>query len=136
MSRSRRYTLKLYCSANCQTTTHLSFLFLLQETLPSQSYDYIVDQQPIAAKLFRQFCAKHKNTTLRHYNDFLDAVDAYELELEESRVKTAQVVVTKYLTRPATSDSGVDTCEEPQGRTIQTFFAMQTEFGHKYIRAG
>ena len=59
-----------------------------------------------------------KNATLHHYNDFLDAVDTYELELEEVRVKTAQAVVTKYLTRPATSDSGVDTCEEPQGRTI------------------
>ena len=39
---------------------------LLQESLPSQSYDYIVDQQPIAAKLFRQFCAKHKG---RHIYD-------------------------------------------------------------------
>ena len=56
-----------------------------------------------------------QNTTLRHYNDFLDAVEAYELELEEGRVKAAQAIVTKYLTRPATSDSGVDTCEEPQG---------------------
>ena len=87
----------------------------MQDSLSSLSYDYIVDQQPIAAKLFRQFCAKHKNTTLAHYNDFLDAVDAYELELEEGRVKAAQAIVTKYLTRPATSDSGVDTCEEPQG---------------------
>ena len=88
----------------------------MQDSLSSLSYDYIVDQQPIAAKLFRQFCAKHKNTTLQHYNDFLDAVESYELELEEGRVKTAQSIVTKYLTRPATSDSGVDTCEESQGR--------------------
>ena len=36
----------------------------LQETLPSTSYDYIVDQQPIAAKLFRQFCARHKGPFL------------------------------------------------------------------------
>ena len=105
----------------------------LQDSLSSLSYDYIVDQQPIAAKLFRQFCAKHKNTTLAHYNDFLDAVEAYELELEEGRVKTAQSIVTKYLTRPATSDSGVDTCEESQGRItirnssllIATFLSLQ-----------
>ena len=44
------------------------FSSLLQETLPSTSYDYIVDQQPIAAKLFRQFCARHKGPNL---NDVL-----------------------------------------------------------------
>lgn len=107
---------------------HISQCTDIQESLPSQSYDYIVDQQPIAAKLFRQFCAKHKNATLHHYNDFLDAVDTYELELEEVRVKTAQAVVTKYLTRPATSDSGVDTCEEPQG-------AATDEVDDKFIDA-
>ena len=107
---------------DCNATLDDLYPRFSQESLSSQSYDYIVDQQPIAAKLFRQFCAKHKNATLRHYNDFLDAVEAYELELEESRVKTAQTIVTKYLTRPATSDSGVDTCEEPQGwfKWIQT----------------
>jgi hypothetical protein len=73
-----------------------------------------VDQQPLGAKLFRRFCVKHKKEYY-HYNEFLDAVDGYEVEQEDVRVKSAQAIVTKYLTRPATSDSGVDTCEESQG---------------------
>ncbi len=82
--------------------------------MPSIDYAYIVDQQPLGARLFRQFCVKHKKEYY-HYNEFLDAVDAYELEVEDSRVKSAQGIVSRYLTRPATSDSGVDTCEESQG---------------------
>ena len=30
-----------------------------------------------------------------HYNDFLDAVDAYELDLEDNRIKTAADIVKK-----------------------------------------
>jgi hypothetical protein len=90
------------------------WISFFQDTIPSISYDYIVDQQPLGAKLFRRFCVKHKKEYY-HYNEFLDAVDGYEVEQEDVRVKSAQAIVTKYLTRPATSDSGVDTCEESQG---------------------
>jgi hypothetical protein len=38
-------------------------------------------------------------------------VETYELELEDTRAKSAAVIFKKYLTRPDTSDSGVDTCE-------------------------
>lgn len=82
-----------------------------QNTLPSSSYDYIVDQQPLGQRLFRQFCLKHKKEYY-HYNEFLDAVDAYELEIEDTRAQCAQDIVNKFLTRPATSDSGTnDSCK-------------------------
>ena len=38
-------------------------------------------------------------------------METYEIELEEARAKSAAIVFKKYLTRPDTSDSGVDTCE-------------------------
>ncbi len=34
-----------------------------------------------------------------HYNEFLDAVESYELELEDTRAKTAANIVKKHLTR-------------------------------------
>lgn len=93
------------------TFPHISTCIDLQNKLASVSYDYIVDQQPLGQRLFLQFCLKHKKEYY-YYNEFLDAIDAYELETEELRVKSAQNLVRKYLTRPATSDSGVDTCED------------------------
>ncbi|KAL3173705.1 hypothetical protein MRX96_041514 [Rhipicephalus microplus] len=52
------------------------------------SYGYIVEQQPIGRLLFRQYCQ-----TKPHYckcNSFLDAVEAYELQLDEDRALAAQ----------------------------------------------
>jgi len=92
------------------TFPHISRCRPLEADLPEVSYDYIVCQQPLGSKLFRQFCSKHKKEYY-HYNEFLDAVDAYELELEDSRPAAARKIARKFLTRPATSDSGVDTCE-------------------------
>ena len=60
--------------------------------------------------LCRQFSEAHKKEYY-HYNEFLDAVENYELEVEDCRGKSAVVIFKKYLTRPDTSDSGVDTCE-------------------------
>ena len=103
----------------------------------------------MGSKLFRQFCQKH-NKNYFNYNEFLDAVEQYELEIEDSRPKGAAAIVKRYpikywaiyynqywrdickricvfvkcvsmnhlflvfrfLTRPAISDSGVDTCED------------------------
>eukprot|EP00095_Tigriopus_kingsejongensis_P003589 snap_masked-scaffold1122_size61463-processed-gene-0.0 protein:Tk03589 transcript:snap_masked-scaffold1122_size61463-processed-gene-0.0-mRNA-1 annotation:"camp-dependent protein kinase catalytic" len=90
---------------------HISVVVGMAESLSSVSYDYIVDRQPIGQKLFRLFCVRHKKEYY-HYNEFLDDIDAYELEGEEARVEVAQSIVQKFLTRPAASDSGVDTCEE------------------------
>ena len=64
----------------------------LVETLPATDYGFIVDQQPLGAKLFRQFCADtHKE--YHRYNYFLDAVETYELELEDTRVKSASNII-------------------------------------------
>lgn len=90
---------------------HISQCIHLQDNLPGKTYDYIVDQQPLGQRLFRQFCLNHKQEYY-HYNEFLDAVEAYELEWEDTRPKTAANIVKKHLTRPDTSDSGVDTGED------------------------
>ena len=63
---------------------HISQCLHLAETLPSTDYGFIVDQQPLGAKLFRQFCVHHRKDYY-HYNGFLDAVESYELELEDTR---------------------------------------------------
>ena len=99
---------------------HISQCLDLQESLPSITYEYIVDQQPLGQKLFRQFCLKHKKEYY-HYNEFLDSCESYELEIEDTRVKSAQAIVQQYLTRPATSDSGVDTCEDSQQESSDKF---------------
>lgn len=92
------------------TFPHVSECIHLSTTLKSDSYDYIVDQQPIGQLLFRQFCVNSKKP-YHHYNDFLDDVDLYETELEENRVACAQKIFLKYLTKPQelplrNSDSG------------------------------
>ena len=81
------------------TFPHVSQCIHLATTLKSDSYDYIVDQQPIGQVLFRQFCVNSKKP-YHHYNDFLDDVENYETELEENRVASAQKIVLKYLTKP------------------------------------
>ncbi|XP_040570439.1 G protein-coupled receptor kinase 2 [Lepeophtheirus salmonis] len=96
---------------------HISTCKDLIHNLTSDSYDFIVDSQPIGAKLFRQFCINHRKEYY-HYNEFLDAVEVYELELEDVRAKVANAIVSKYLTRPDTSDSGVDTGEESSDKFI------------------
>jgi len=92
---------------------HISQCLYLKDHLPSLEYSYLVDEQPLGAKLFRQFCEAHKKEYYQ-YNEFLDAVETYEIELEEARAKSAAIVFKKYLTRPDTSDSGVDTCENEE----------------------
>ena len=74
------------------TFPHVSQCLSLVETLPHTDYGFIVDQQPLGAKLFRQFCADtHKE--YHRYNYFLDAVETYELELEDTRVKSASNII-------------------------------------------
>ena len=69
------------------TFPHISVCAHLADTLPGNSgsegesgdgdngYNYIVDQQPLGAKLFKQFCLNHKkgmNNTLRYKIWLLD----------------------------------------------------------------
>ena len=61
-----------------------------------QGYDFVVSKQPIGARLFNQFCLSNPKQYYRHV-DFLNDVEAYELELEENREKTATDIIQKYL---------------------------------------
>ena len=81
------------------TFPHISECLDLVSTLKSDNYDYIVGDQPIGNKLFRQFCLSYKKH-YTFYNDFLDEVDNYETELEESRGVEAQKIFNKYLNKP------------------------------------
>ena len=81
------------------TFPHISECLDLQHTLKGDTYEYIVGNQPIGNKLFRQFCFANKKY-YTHFNDFLDDVDNYETELEENRVVEAQKIFTKYLSKP------------------------------------
>lgn len=59
-------------------------------------YEYVVDKQPIGKLLFRQFC--EKNRPLYHkYNNFLDATERYEVEVDETRAALALEVFGLYL---------------------------------------
>ena len=75
---------------------------------------------------FRQFCEAHKKEYY-HYNEFLDAVETYELETEDTRVVCAGKIFKKYLTRPDTSDSGVDTCETEESSGSGSLFIDRLE---------
>ncbi len=101
---------------------HISACAEVEARLPVHPPDYafVVDGQPLGQRLFRLFCIKHKKEYF-HYNEFLDAVESYELEAEDSRVESAQEIVRRFLTRPATSDSGVDTCEEASEQAADKF---------------
>lgn len=60
------------------------------------AYSYVVDQQPIGQLLFRAFC----ESTNPHYNIcncFLDAVDKYEIELDERRVELGESIFNTFL---------------------------------------
>jgi len=81
------------------TFPHVSECIDLSTTLKSDSYDYIVDQQPIGQVLFRQFCESSKKP-YSHYNNFLDEVYNYETDLEENRISLAHQIFSKYLTIP------------------------------------
>lgn len=62
------------------------------------SYDFIVDEQPIGRLLFRQFC-EHSLQHYNHCNEFLDAVETYELTVDEDRVSAARLISATYLAR-------------------------------------
>lgn len=59
-------------------------------------YDYVVDQQPIGKLLFRQFCERNR-PEFHKYINFIDAVERYEVEVDETRTALAADVFGKYL---------------------------------------
>ena len=60
------------------------------------AYNFVVGKQPIGARLFNQFCLGSKKKYYCH-TDFLRDVEAYELELEDNREKSALEIIEKYL---------------------------------------
>jgi len=84
------------------TFPHISECLDLATTLKADSYSYIVDEQPIGQVLFRQFCVASRKA-YQHYNDFIDAVDNYETDIEENRVITAKNIAKTYLTKASDS---------------------------------
>ncbi|XP_015793353.1 G protein-coupled receptor kinase 2 isoform X2 [Tetranychus urticae] len=59
------------------------------------SYNYIVEQQPIGQLLFRLYC--HTKELYSKCNNFLDAVENYELQWDEDRSSVAKEIADKYL---------------------------------------
>ncbi|XP_077287879.1 G protein-coupled receptor kinase 2 [Arctopsyche grandis] len=69
-------------------------------------YGYVVDQQPIGRLLFRHFCEKVQLQYHRYIN-FLDAVERYELEHDESRMESANEVTEKFLKQTYEEDATI-----------------------------
>ncbi|XP_060072973.1 G protein-coupled receptor kinase 5-like [Ylistrum balloti] len=61
----------------------------------SQSYHYVVEQQPIGRELFRMYCSR--TPTLAKAISFLDMVNDYEVAPDEKRPTKATEVFEKYL---------------------------------------
>ena len=83
-------------------------------------YSYVVDQQPIGRLLFRQFC-QDKKPSYHRYNLFLDAIEKYEIEMDENRTELAKDLFEQYLKREGSevvdilNDSLIAQCEERLG---------------------
>ncbi|RWS12340.1 G protein-coupled receptor kinase 2-like protein [Dinothrombium tinctorium] len=73
---------------------HISLCIDLKNKI-DVSYNYVVEQQPIGRLLFRQYCE-----TKPYYNkcnNFLDAVESFEVQLDENRESMAKEIVDQYL---------------------------------------
>jgi len=99
------------------TFPHISECISLATTLKADNYEYIIGEQPLGAALFRQFCQASKKP-YHHYNDFLDAVENYETELEENRVIEAIKIANKYLNKPKQPDESELTESGDQESTL------------------
>ena len=76
---------------------HITECQQLFESLPSKDYDFIVNRQPIGAELFKIFCFS-TNSLYSRCQSFLEAVDAYELYLENAQMNSSDNIVRKFLT--------------------------------------
>lgn len=73
---------------------HISTCIHLKNTIPN-TYDYIVDQQPIGRELFRLYCCRKPQ--LARAIQFLDRVASYEVAPDEKRQEEAKEVYETYL---------------------------------------
>lgn len=104
------------------------------------SYGYIVEQQPIGRLLFRQYCQ-----TKPHYckcNSFLDAVEAYELQLDEDRALAAQDVFNKFLSEQSSefvdvvNEDLVEKCKQGLAEASKDLFAECARAVKEFLMGG
>lgn len=99
---------------------HYVFMVLKWYICLDIRYSYVVDQQPIGRLLFRQFC-QDKKPAYHRYNLFLDAIEKYEIEMDENRTELAKDLFEQYLKREGSevvdilNDSLIAQCEERLG---------------------
>ncbi|KYQ49051.1 G protein-coupled receptor kinase 2 [Trachymyrmex zeteki] len=85
---------------------HISQCIGLKDKLDIR-YSYVVDQQPIG-----------RQPAYHRYNLFLDAIEKYEIELDENRIDLAKELFEQYLKREGSevvdilNDSLISQCEE------------------------
>ncbi|RWS30815.1 G protein-coupled receptor kinase 2-like protein, partial [Leptotrombidium deliense] len=73
---------------------HISLCIDLKDKI-DVSYNSIVEQQPIGRLLFRQYC--ETKTYYDKCNNFLDAVENFEIQLDEKRESMAKEIIDQYL---------------------------------------
>ncbi|KAI1278435.1 G protein-coupled receptor kinase 5 [Halotydeus destructor] len=73
---------------------HITLCLEIKEKLDC-TYNYIVDQQPIGRLLFRSFCETKPSYSA--YNNFLDAVETYEILLDADRETVVRDIFDKFL---------------------------------------
>ena len=94
--------------------------------LPSIEYDYIINQQPIGAKLFHQFCQK-QYTEYSRYHEFLEHVKWYDLVKPSDKKTTAESIIKKYLRRSEAPDSGVCVEENADDSQLDRFIDILSD---------
>ncbi|CAL8115470.1 unnamed protein product [Orchesella dallaii] len=102
---------------------HISHCIDIKSKIDVQ-YGYVVDNQPIGRLLFRQFC----DATNPHYricNSFLDAVEKYEIEMDERRVELAERIFQTFLSENGpqsvkmVGSDVIERCEQCMGSKTQ-----------------
>ncbi|XP_034936978.1 G protein-coupled receptor kinase 5 [Chelonus insularis] len=119
---------------------HISQCLQLQNKLTIQ-YDYIVDKQPIGRLLFRQFC-EDLRPAYHRYNLLLDAIEKYEVELDENRVELAKDLFDQYLKHEDSEDTDILTdsliseCEERLNSGGRDLFVQISETVKNFLAGG
>jgi len=115
---------------------HISLCIDVNDKIDAR-YNFIVDQQPIGRLLFRQFCeVSHK---YQRYNNFLDLMDKYELEMDEHRIDMAQEIYRRFLAPAAeeaieiVNDDIIEQCKERLHEGSKDVFASCTAVVRGYL---
>lgn len=82
--------------------------------------------------LFRQFC-QDRRPAYHRYNLFLDAIEKYEIEIDENRTELAKDLFEQYLKREGSevvdilNDSLISQCEERLGYGGKELFVQVSQ---------